>query len=192
MRTFPDFCERRAVKPGAILAGLAWMVCLGLAGAAQAQVAPSAYAGGFSLSAGVLASGSYLQYGERKMLGFTGFVDADTKRRLGIEAEGRWIEFHQVANVHAETYSAGLRYHFNVHHFQPYVKGLAGFGKFNFPYDYAHGSYLVVTAGGGADYVLNRRIHLRVADFEYQDWPQFTYGAMTSLSVSTGIRVRIF
>jgi len=50
----------------------------------------------------------------------------------------------------------------------------------------------VVAPGGGVDYRLNNRIRLRLADLEYQYWPQFTYGAMTSVGVSTGIRVRIF
>jgi hypothetical protein len=42
------------------------------------------------------------------------------------------------------------------------------------------------------DYRVNHRIHIRVADVEYQDWPQFTYGAMTSVGVSAGLRVGIF
>jgi len=27
---------------------------------------------------------------------------------------------------------------------------------------------------------------------EYQDWPQFTYGSMTSVGVSAGLKVGIF
>lgn len=191
MKSGQHVANRRKKSLGA-LAALAFTLCLGLPAAARAQVAPAADAGGAIISAGGMASGSYLQYGERKMLGITGFVDADTKRRIGIEAEGRWIDFHQTANVHAETYSIGARYHFDINRFQPYVKGLAGFGHFNFPYNLAHGSYLVITAGGGVDYALTRRIHIRAVDFEYQDWPQFTYGAMGSATVSTGLRVRIF
>ena len=72
------------------------------------------------------------------------------------------------------------------------MKALAGVGEFNFPYNYATGSYLVVAPGGGLDYRINRLIRIRVADFEYQLWPQFTYGSMSSFGVSTGIRVRIF
>lgn len=134
-----------------------------------------------------------MQYGQRDMLGITGFVDADTRRRLGIELEGRWLEFHQTANVHLETYSAGLRYHFDFgRRFQPYAKGLIGFGNFNFPYNLATGRYLVITAGGGLDYHLTHRIYWRAADFEYQDWPQFTFGNMTTASISSGFRVRVF
>jgi hypothetical protein len=139
-----------------------------------------------------MGSGSTLEYGQRKMLGITAFADMDTKRRIGIEAEGRWLEFHQTANVHAETYSIGGRYHLDLGRFEPYAKGLIGFGDFNFPYNYAHGRYLVVTAGGGVEFRWTPRVYVRAADFEYQDWPQFTFGNMTTFNVSTGLRVRIF
>jgi hypothetical protein len=158
----------------------------------HAQVLAPGDQGGLRLSAGATGSGYYLEYGQRKMVGITGFVDADTKRRLGIEAEGRWVEYLQTANVHVETYSIGGRYHFDVGRFQPYAKGLVGFGDFNFPYNYAYGHYLVVTAGGGVDFHWKGRIYLRAADVEYQDWPNFTFGNMNSFSVSSGLRVRIF
>jgi len=166
--------------------------CLAAPGVAHAQVAPSAAAGGFRLEAGATGSGYYFQYGEQKLVGGSAFVDAATKHSLGIEGEGRWLEFHQFENVHVETYSVGLRYHMNFRRFQPYAKGLVGFGNFNFPFGYAHGRYLVVTGGGGVDYHWTKRIQIRVADFEYQDWPQFTYGAMSSAGVSVGLKVGIF
>lgn len=137
--------------------------------------------------------GSYysLQYGGRKMLGITAWVDYDTVRKIGVEGEGRWLEYHQTANVHAETYLGGLRYHFNYGRMQIYGKGLVGLGEFNFPYNYGTGSYLVVAPGGGIDYRLNRQWSVR-ADFEYQLWPQFTYGSMSSAGVTVGMRRRIF
>jgi hypothetical protein len=156
------------------------------------QVTESATAGRATLWIGASASGYYIQYGEIKELGASGFFDADTVRRFGIEGEGRWLEYHKTADVHIETYMAGPRYHFNVGRFQPYAKGLIGVGYFNFPYGYAHGSYLVTTGGAGVDYHLSRRWSVRVADVEYQYWPQFTYGAMSSVGVSSGIRYRIF
>jgi len=159
---------------------------------APAQVQAAGDRGGLIVSVGGMGSAYSIQYGQRKMAGITAFVDADTKRRFGIEAEGRWLEFHQTANVHAETFSIGARYHFDVGRFAPYAKGLVGFGDFNFPYNYAYGRYLVVTAGGGVDFRLTRRLTLRAVDFEYQDWPNFTFGNMNSLGVNAGLRVRIF
>jgi hypothetical protein len=159
---------------------------------AMAQVQEPGDKGGLILSAGAMGSGYYLQYGQQKLIGIAGFVDADTKRRFGIEAEGRWLEFHQTANVHVETYSIGGRYHFDVGRFEPYAKGLVGSGDFNFPYNYAYGRYLVVTAGGGLDFHWTRRLTVRAVDFEYQDWPNFTFGNMNSLGLNAGLRVRIF
>ncbi len=170
----------------------ALMFCLGAAGAASGQVVPAGDAGGLAISAGATGSGLYLQYGERKMAALTGFVDIDSRSPFGIEAEGRWAEWKKTADVHTETYSIGPRYHRNIGNFQPYGKGLVGFGHFNFPYNLATGSYLIVTVGGGLDYRLRHRISIRAADIEYQYWPQFTYGAMSSFSVSAGIRVRVF
>jgi len=187
----------QAGRPGfevRLAAALLLVILIGSIGPrlSRAQVVSAGDQGGASLSAGVLGSGYTLQYGQRKMAGIAGFVDFDTKRRLGIEAEGRWLEYFQTANVHAETYSIGGRYHFDVGRFQPYAKGLVGLGDFNFPYNYAHGRYFVVTAGGGLDFHWTHRIYIRAVDFEYQDWPNFTFGNMNSFGVNAGLRVRIF
>ena len=151
------------------------------------QTSESATAGHSFLWVGGGVSGYYLQYGEKTNLGYTGYIDADTVRRLGFEAEGRWLNLHQTNDIHAETYLGGPRYHFNVGGFQPYVKGLCGLGKFNFTYNYAHGTYFVIASGGGLDYRLSPRWSARV-DGEYQYWPQFTFGAMSSGGISVGVR----
>jgi len=177
----------------AILLAVLLAFLLGTAGTARAQVVQAADRGGLMISVGGTFSGDYLQYGERKMLGVSGFVDFDTPRSVGIEGEASFLTFHQTANVHDEVYSIGPRYHRSIGwKLQPYAKALVGLGEFNFPYNYAQGSYLVISPGAGVDYRLSRRIHIRVVDFEYQLWPQFTYGSMSSGSVSSGIRVRVF
>lgn len=196
---------KMGLRPGckAILPAILLAVFLTMARPASAQAVPSADAGGLTLSAGGTASGYYLQYGEVKMLGATGFVDLGSRRRLGIEGEARWLIFHLTNNnatndIHATTYAIGPRYtlHF-IGKFQPYAKALLGVGQFNFPYNDGHDNTLVVAPGGGVDYHINRRIRLRLADIEYQYWPQFAYSksstsAMSSFGVSSGIRVRIF
>lgn len=201
MNSFHVFCGVRRLRFGLRLGGNAafWAVllalCLVMARPATAQVVPAADAGGLKLSAGATASGYYVQYGERKMLGIAGFVDADTNRRIGVEGEARWLLFHQIANVTTTTYMIGPRYYRDYGRFEPYVKGLVGIGEFNFPYNLAKGSYLVIAPGGGVDYRINHRFRLRAVDFEYQMWPQFNYGLnnvmMSSYGISTGIRVRI-
>jgi hypothetical protein len=179
--------SRRTVFLAALVA-----VCLGLARLSSAQVVPSADMGGFTLVAGATASGYDIQYGQQKLLGVAAVVDVDTRRRFGFEGEARWLQYHQANDVHVTDWLAGPRYHFSRGKFQYYVKGLAGVGQFQFPYDYAHGTYLVIAPGGGVDYRWRRKVSFRLADFEYQYWPQFTYGAMTTFGVSAGVRYHIF
>jgi hypothetical protein len=159
---------------------------------ASAQVVPAGDSGGVNIFAGATGSGFSVQYGERKMLGVSGVVDVDTRRAIGLEGEARWLIFHQTEEVHATTWLGGPRYHRSIGKFQIYGKGLVGVGEFNFPYNYAHGSYFVIAPGGGLDYALTHKIRLRVADAEYQYWPQFTFGPMSSFGISTGLRIRVF
>jgi len=166
---------------------------------AHAQVAPSADAGGARLSAGGTASGYLLGYGQVKIMGASAFVDGDTKRHIGFEGEARWLLFHwklsdtgPSADESASTYLAGPRYSRYYGRFQPYVKGLVGVGYFNYPYHYGKETDLVVAPGCGFDYRINRRIRWRAVDFEYQLWPQFHYGQMSSAGVSTGLRFKLF
>jgi hypothetical protein len=196
-----SFCHSGKVSGGklgiqhcgrTVLFAVLAVVGMGTARIAAAQVVPSADAGGFTLAAGGTASGYEVQYGEQKLLGVSAVVDADTRRRFGIEAEARWLILHETDGLHATTWSIGPRYHFSKGKFQFYVKGLVGFGDFTFPYDYAHGRYLVISPGGGVDYRWRRKVSFRLADFEYQYWPQFTYGAMSSYGVSAGFRYHIF
>lgn len=198
MGSFPGLMGWKSNRSGKMYGQRRWLVLVlllaafGSARLARAQSDESANAGRAFVWAGGGVSGYNLQYGDHNNLGISGFVESDTIRRFGLEAEGRWLEYHQSANIHAETYLGGVRYHFNVDRYQPYVKGLAGLGKFNFSYNYAHGSYFVAAPGAGVDYRLRPRINIRIVDFEYQYWPQFTYGAMTSVGITTGVRFRVF
>ena len=159
---------------------------------AHGQVVPSADQGGYKIWAGGGVTASKVDYGDRKLGGIMALADVDTRRGIGLEGEARWLEVHQRADVHIETYSIGARYHYNMGRFQPYAKGLIGFGNFNFPHNYATGRYTVVTMGGGVDYMWKRRISIRAVDLEYHDWPQFTYGSMNDLGLSIGVKVRVF
>jgi hypothetical protein len=177
---------------GMRLAFLLFAVLFMIENSASAQVVAAGDAGGYNLTVGATASGDYLQYGSRKMLGINAIVDIDTKRRTGFEGEAQFLIFHQTANVHTTTYLAGPRYHLTYGRFQPYLKGLIGFGQFNYPYNYGTDNDLVIAPGGGVDFRVTHRFRVRLADFEYQYWPQFHYGAMSAYSISSGIRVRIF
>ena len=176
-----------------VWAALLLALCLGMTLNGQAQVSASAEKGGPLLSVGGTFSGYYVGYGERKMLGPSVFIDLGSRSPFSLEGEARWINLRQTADVHDETYLAGPRFSFpTIGRFTPYAKVLVGDGEFHFPYNYAHGSYLVVAPGAGVDFHLHKRIYWRVVDFQYQYWNQFTFGSMPSYGVSSGIRVRIF
>jgi len=199
MKWSGDFRARRyeearfMLRASVFLCLLASAFLLASASAVRAQVVPAANEGELKLSAGVIGSGDTLQYGTRKMLGVGAFVDADATSHYGLEAEGRWVEFHQTADVHVETYSIGGRYRVDFgRRWQLYAKGLVGLGTITYAYNYGQDRDLIVTAGGGADFRLTHRISLRVADFEFQDWPGTHFGNMTSLNGSVGVKVRIF
>ena len=160
---------------------------------ARGQVHQSADLGGVDLSAGGTFSAYYVGYGQRTLLGPSAFVDLSNKSHVGIEAEGRWLNLNETAGVHDSTYLIGPRIAFNrLGRFQPYAKVLVGVGKFTFPYDYAQGNYFVVAPGAGCDFRITRRIDVRLADFEYQNWPDFTYGELPSWGVSSGVRFHLF
>jgi hypothetical protein len=167
-------------------------ICFGLARSASAQVVYSGDKGGFSITAGATASGYEVQYGQQKLAGIAGVVDVDSRRRIGVEAEGRWVLFNSPDQTQVKTWMGGPRYYFARGKFQVYGKGLVGIGQFTFPYTYAQGNYLVIAPGGGVDYRWRRKISFRLADFEYQMWPQFTYGSMNSYGISVGVKYHIF
>ncbi len=205
MKSLQFMVQARVGKPGlrpwrgAFLFIVLLAVCLGLARPAQAQAVPSADRGGMRLSVGGTISGYELGYGEVKVEGASVFVDADTLRHFGVEGEARWLAFHWTGNnqgpaadEHASTYLAGPRYSRFYGRFQPYAKALVGIGQFNYPYNLAKETGLVVAPGGGFDYRLSNRIRWRAVDFEYQFWPQFEFCNMSSFGLSTGIRVKIF
>jgi len=160
--------------------------------AAQAQTVPSAYRSGWTVSVGAAATGGTLQYGDERLWGVSAFVDVENLHNLGFEGEARWLVFDQTNQEHATTYLIGPTYSIQRGRFRLYGKGLVGLGQFNYPYNLGTDNDFVYAPGGGVDFRVSHRISLRAADFEYQIWPQFHYGQMSSAQLSAGIRVRIF
>jgi hypothetical protein len=168
-------------------------VTVGFAATAAAQVAAASYGGDQTLMVGGTVSAFRLDYGKRGLGGAGVFVETNLNDRWGLQGEANWLWVRQFADTHFSTYLAGPRFNFNTRgNLEPYLKGVAGGGLFNFPYNYAHGSYLVVAGGGGLDYHVAPRIRLRLADFEYQYWPQFTFGSIKPYGVSTGVEYQLF
>jgi hypothetical protein len=179
-----------AVLLAALLGGLP-----GGLGRAHAQSPESATGDWSSLAVGGSFNATRLQYGQHWLLGGTAFVDANFTWKYGIEGETNWAVLRQYEDTHATTYLIGPRYQMagfgQDARLRPYVKFLIGDGYFNFPYNYGYGNYFVMAPGGGLDYRVNSRIRLRLLDAEYQYWPGFTFGSMTNVSLSAGVRYRI-
>jgi len=171
------------------------LLLLWIAGGAGLH-AQALYAGegpGSYISVGATFSAYESDYGQRLLGGGTLFVDANLYRRIGVEAEARMLRFHSDEDLRESTYMIGPKISTHGRNIRPYGKFLFGRSELNFPFNYAQGSYFAMAPGAGLDWRIGRgRILIRVLDFEYEFWPQFTYGALHPYGVSSGISVRVF
>lgn len=172
--------------------GLSILTCLllamaGLTGMAGAQASPTATGPGAYVVLGVGASAYHTEYGQRVLGGFQGWVDFKPIPRLSLEGEVRVLDRNEDLGAHASTYLLGPRFSRQRRGVEPYVKALAGSGHFVFPYHYATGNYFVVGGGGGVDVHVGDRLRVRLVDVEYQKWPRFSFGSMSSYGVSVGV-----
>jgi hypothetical protein len=158
---------------------------------AGAQALTTASGPGMSIAIGGGYTGMELDYGKRLLGGGMAYLDANITPSFGAEAEVKFLRQNTAEDVNETTYLLGARYALPNRRVQPYIKVLAGVGQINFPYHYASGSYLVIAPGGGIDYHFPGRFAIRVIDFQYQDWPQFTYGSLRPYGVSAGISFRV-
>lgn len=182
----------KLTSPGLIAAlTLTCALCFG-ASEARAQATPTATGPGSYISLGVAASGFQQDYGQRYIGGETVFVDANLYRRIGAEFEARRLNFRTSEDVKENTYLAGIKISTNPRKLRPYVKLLAGRGTLDFPFHYAVGSYFVVAPSAGLDWHLGSRFSIRVADFQYQLWPRFTYGELHPYGITSGISFDLF
>ncbi len=54
------------------------------------------------------------------------------------------------------------------------------------------GRFANIALGGGVDYDLNRKLSVRVVDFEYQLWPNWVNGTLKPYGASVGVAYKIF
>lgn len=162
-------------------------------GAAQAQAIATASGPGSNITIGGGISAFNTAYGQNKIAGAFVFVDTNPHWRIGFEGEGRFLRWHAQEQVVEADYLGGLRVALlpRPARISPYAKFLAGAGEITLPFRYAHGGFLTYAPGAGVDVAINERISVRAIDFEYQHWPQFTYGALSPYGVSAGVSVRL-
>jgi hypothetical protein len=187
---------------------LALVSILFAAGAARAQVVPSATRGHISLTAGGLASVFQPDYAccavaataPNRLYGVGAFVDVRFTRWVQVEGEGRWLRFNEFNEVDQDNYLVGPR--LPIHHFRflgatPYVKVLAGMGRMTFGGNLGFGRYADIAYGGGVDFRLTKRFIAR-GDFEYQQWPRWpnipgiANTTLLPYGASVGVGYRVF
>jgi hypothetical protein len=162
---------------------------------AAAQALPAGIGPGSYTTVGVAGSFFKSDYGQTNLYGLNVFVDANITRRVGIEAEARFLRHpgNDPQSVSMNTYMVGPRISLKPRGWVPYVKMPIGVAHMTFPYGYATGSYLALAPGAGLELWLpGNRVHIRLVDAEYQIWPQFTYGKLNPYGVSAGISIRVF
>jgi hypothetical protein len=175
-----------------LVAAFMMMMTLMAATVSCAQVVPAATGPEAYVAVGAGLSAFQSVYGQRDIAGGVIFADVHPEGRFGLEGEARFLRYHTFEDVNETNYIGGIRFVvFDVRHVEPYVKFLAGMGKITLPFGDAHGSFLDYAPGAGLDLALNHSVTLRMIDFEYQHWPQFTFGSFSPYGISSGIRVRM-
>jgi hypothetical protein len=189
-----------ALRKSDAVAGWRWRpLCIGtlvtialmVGPAARAQALPTATGPGTYVIVGGTLSGFEADYGRQAITGGSAYIDSNLFWRYGIEAEARRIIYPNFGERQT-TVLVGPRWSLRPTGLIPYVKLLAGIGRFEFPYGYGYGDYLVVAPGVGVDWRLGRKVRVRLVDFEYQQWPGFSFGAIHPYGVSAGISYQFF
>ena len=159
----------------------------------QAQAAPTATGPNPYVAVGVGGSIFQSDYGQLHLIGPTVWVDANIHRYVGLEAEGRLLNYNTRNDLKQSTYLIGPRLSYKRGHLAPYVKMPVGIGLMKFPYNYATGKYFVMAPGAGLDYWMkDGAVRIRLIDAEYQVWPQFSFGVNKPYGATVGISFRVF
>jgi len=183
------------IPNGQVLCTLLLIVASGLFAvtpSAHGQALPTAEASGGYFIVGATGSVFQADYGQRQVGGIALYADINRTSRYGAEIQVQSLRFNQEGDTRETTFLAGPRVSFRAHGLVPYVKLLAGEGRFNAPYNYGVGTYFVYAPGAGLDCELGERLRLRLINVEYQSWPQFTFGALHPYGASMGLSLRIF
>ncbi len=145
---------------------------------------------------GIGISAARPDYGMDKWIkGGTFYGDMGIGPHWGIEGEIHNLDFFTPADIGESSYLLGVNYRFTRSAFHPYVKVLAGLGRFqyqhpNYPATTST-TYKLVSFGAGAEYDLTPRLDLRLIDLEYQEWPGFSVHGLTPLVGTIGLAYRL-
>jgi opacity protein-like surface antigen len=166
------------------------------------QVAPAAKISGLPLGVGFgltdYDTDYYrpdLPYWSGREIGISAWADYSIWHGFGVEAEGTSIfagkptprppfagETIYGSGPKELTGQGGIIYKYHpIFHLRPFVKGLGGIGKIDFPSTnpyYTSETSALYSAGGGFEYKVWRTLNVR-AEYEYQWWKGFRSGSQT-------------
>jgi hypothetical protein len=157
---------------------------------AVGQALPTASGPGAYIVVGGTYSDFESDYGLQKIRGAGVYVDTNISWRYGAEVEARRLVYPNFGERQS-TLLAGPRWSFRATGLVPYVKLLVGGGRFDFPYGFGYGNYFVVAPGAGVDLRVGKKVRVRLIDFECEEWPGFTFGALHPYGVSAGISYEV-
>jgi hypothetical protein len=141
------------------------------------QAAPGATRAG-DLQAGATFTFGYPDYTPQDALGYGAYIAFDFRTHWGAEVNFHEISINQHSPAKEYTFEYGARYHRTYGRYNPFLRGSAGRGTFDFAPNFqqlgASPSYNLISGAGGVDIALTPRFNVR-ADVDYQHW--FTGGA---------------
>jgi hypothetical protein len=144
---------------------------------ALGQAAPGATRA-LDLQAGGTFTFAFPDYSPQDAMGFGVFAAFDLTPHWGGELDYHRISIDQHTPAKESTFEYGARYHRTYGRYNPFIRGGAGRGTFDFAPSFQQlgtsASYNLLSAGGGVDIQLSSRFNARV-DADYQHW--FTGGA---------------
>lgn len=160
------------------------------------QAKPTASGPGSYAALGGGAAAFQTDYGREHLGGAWLFGDLNPTRRLGLEAEVRWLHPRGQDKLQQSSFLVGARLPLplvprRLHGLAPYAKLLVGGSRITLPFAYGTGTFFTVAQGGGVDYDLSDRVTLRAVDFEYQRWLAFPYGELRPYGLSAGLSFRL-
>jgi len=198
-------CKRTSLTRFPAICALGLFAAAGFVLPVEAQTPPAASSHPARLSVGVEASAFNTDAVSHPVeYGIGAYADFDFLPILGIEAEGRTIQFDQVQNLRQDVLVGGPRFSKRLGPARPYAKVLGGLGSADFPAgtlashpQQQHDTLRMGVIGGGLDYALSRSLWVR-GDYEYQIWQGYGrsnrggVGYLNPYGVSVGISWRIF
>jgi hypothetical protein len=129
-------------------------------------------------------------YDDKDIKGVSLFVDLDYGAHWGIEGDIHDITISTPQDIGQSSALLNIRYKLNYGKIHPHIRAGAGLAYFDFDKGFypanSSTSYGVYDIGAGVDYSATRKLHIRVLDFEYQDWKNFPPNGLTPYILSIG------